>query len=175
MMRAGENEFRRLVDEHKSMVFSIALRILGERGAAEEAAQDVFLKLHSSLKSLESADHVTFWLRRVAIHRATDYLRRRAHRPESGAEEWQEDRHAAPETSLSARGIETRLEAMLLSLPEALRAPAVLRYQEGMEPEEIAQVLGQPVATVKSNLQRGVELLRRKSSVVLKEFIRGSA
>jgi RNA polymerase sigma-70 factor (ECF subfamily) len=64
---------------------------------------------------------------------------------------------------------------MLLSLPENLRAPTVLRYQEGLEPEEIALVLSQPVATVRSNLQRAIELLRRKSSVVLKEFIRGSA
>jgi len=174
-MRAGEEDFRRLVDEHKSMVFSIVLRILGERGAAEEAAQDVFLELHASLKRLESDDHVVFWLRRVAVHRATDCLRRRAHHPEAGAEEWQEERHAALETPPSAGALEMRVEAMLLSLPENLRAPTVLRYQEGLEPEEIARLLSQPVATVRSNLQRAIELLRRKSSVVLKEFIRGSA
>lgn len=174
-MRAGEDDFRRLVDEHKSMVFSIALRILGERGAAEEAAQDVFLKLYSSLKNLESEDHIVFWLRRVAVHRATDCLRRRARHPEAHAEEWQEGNHAALETSPPAGALEVRMEEMLLSLPENLRAPTVLRFQEGLEPEEIARVLSQPVATVRSNLQRAIELLRRKSSVVLKEFIRGSA
>lgn len=173
-MRAGEDEFRRLVDEHKTMVFSIALRIIGERGAAEEVAQDVFLKLYSALKRLESADHVAFWLRRVTIHRAVDYVRRRARRPEAGAEEWREERGGIVGTSQTCGGaLEMRLEKMLLSLPEALRAALVLRYQEDLEPEEIAQVLSKPVATVKSNLQRGIELLRRKSSVALKEFIRG--
>ena len=50
--------FRELVGQHQSMVFSIALRICRDRGAAEEIAQDVFLELHRNLRKLKSAEHV---------------------------------------------------------------------------------------------------------------------
>jgi RNA polymerase sigma-70 factor (ECF subfamily) len=53
-----------------------------------------------------------------------------------------------------------------------MRVAVVLRYQEEMSPNEIAALLGQPVATVKSNLQRGLQLLRRKAAVTMKEYVR---
>lgn len=159
------------------MVFSIALRLLGERGAAEEVAQDVFVELHGALAGLASREHVLFWLRRVAAHRAIDCARRRRVRPEAFAEEWVDEVHDGSASlriarAVSAGAVGTRLERMLLSLPEAMRTAVVLRYQEEMTPAEIADVLAQPVATVKSNLQRGLELLRQKAEVVLKEFVR---
>src|SRR5207302_11087457 len=70
-------EFDALVRQHQAMVFSIALHFLRDRSAAEELAQDVFLQLHRHLGALQSADHVTFWLRRVTAHRCIDYSRRR--------------------------------------------------------------------------------------------------
>ena len=172
-MRVDEQGFRGLVEEHQSMVFSLALRMLGDRGAAEEVAQDVFVELHHAMRSLESDEHVRFWLRRVASHRALDFLRRRRTRPEAFAEEWTEQLNNGVSSRMPAGdAMETRLERMLLSLPESMRAAVVLRYQEEMSPVEIAGVLSQPVATVKSNLQRGLEMLRRKAEVVLKEFVR---
>ncbi len=61
---------------------------------------------------------------------------------------------------------------MLAGLPESQRSALILRYQEELTPEEIARTLEQPVATVKSNLQRGLQLLRRKAQVTLKEYVR---
>jgi RNA polymerase sigma-70 factor (ECF subfamily) len=172
-MRADDAEFRGLVEEHQSMVFSIALRILGDRGAAEEVAQDAFLDLYRALESLESKEHMRFWLRRVAVHRSTDCLRRRFARPELSAEEWKEQHgDGLRGRDIGSGAVGVRLEHMLMSLPERLRVAVVLRYQEDMAPNEIAAVLGEPLATVKSNLQRGLEMLRRKSSVMLKEFVR---
>lgn len=179
-MTLKEKDFRSLVEEHQSMVFSIALRIVGERGAAEEVAQDAFLELHAALERMESDDHVRFWLRRVTVNRATDCLRRRAVRPEFKAEEWQDEWQTELQDRFGAQAgaerraarVEVRLEEMVASLPDALRGAVVLRYQEDLDPAEIAHVLGQPVATVKSNLQRGLGLLRRKAGVMLKEFIR---
>lgn len=154
------------------MVFSIAVRILGERGAAEEVAQDVFLELYGALGKVESAEHAKFWLRRVTVFRATDLLRRRAKQPEFRAEEWLEDLSVRLSKEPGEEPVMVRLEQMLLSLPEGLRGAVVLRYQEEMLPEEIAAALSQPVATVKSNLQRGLGLLRKKAEVTLKEFRR---
>jgi RNA polymerase sigma-70 factor (ECF subfamily) len=172
-MKVETAEFRELVEQHQSMVFSIALRILGDRGAAEEVAQDVFVELHGSLGRLESEEHVRFWLRRVAAHRSTDYLRRRLSRPEFMAEEWTEQHdHRASMRSIGDGALGMRLEQMLLSLPQGLRAAIVLRYQEDLTPDEIAKTLEQPLATVKSNLQRGLEMLRRKAGSMLKEYVR---
>src|ERR1700742_3135046 len=94
-------EFRTLVETHQRMVFSIALRVTGEYGTAEEVAQDAFLELHRELNAkarLDSEDHVRFWLRRVTVHRATDALRKRSRQPETAAEEWMEEQHTADES-----------------------------------------------------------------------------
>jgi RNA polymerase sigma-70 factor (ECF subfamily) len=171
-MQATDHQFRQFVEQHQTMVFSIALRLLGERGVAEEVAQDCFVELYRSLDRIESPEHLRFWLRRVAVHRATDGLRRRALRPESQADEWMEQHGDGRSASEGNRRLDSRIETVLMSLPEAMRVAVVLRYQEEMRPEEIAALLGQPIATTKSNLQRGLELLRRKSSVLLKEFVR---
>ena len=62
-MAMETEEFRRLIETHQRMVFSLALRIAGEYGTAEEVAQDVLVALHRSGEGLESEDHVRFWLR----------------------------------------------------------------------------------------------------------------
>lgn len=66
-----------------------------------------------------------------------------------------------------------RLEQLLATLPEAQRAALILRYQEDMLPDEIAAALHTPVATVKSQLQRGLKLLRAKATNHLREYLRG--
>jgi RNA polymerase sigma-70 factor (ECF subfamily) len=158
------------------MVFSLALRVTGEYGTAEEVAQDTFLELFRTGGKLESEDHIRFWLRRVTVHRATDALRRRSRRPEAAADEWMEEQHAGSDfgstTDAVSAAVVARLEELLLALPETLRVAIVLRYQEEMLPEEIAKLLGQPLATVKSHLQRGLQLLRRKAAITMKEYVR---
>ena len=166
-------EFRRVVETHGRTVFSIALRITRDTGTAEEVAQDVFLELHRSAERLESEDHVRFWLRRVAVHRSTDALRRHFRRPESHAEEWIDEQHSVGRSDSGLdNGMARRLELAVGSLPESLRVAVVLRYGEEMTPDEIGRLLGQPLATVKSNLQRGLKLLRQKAAVTMKEYVR---
>lgn len=69
-------------------------------------------------------------------------------------------------------GVSGRLESMVGSLPEAMRVAVVLRYAEDMTPEEISVSLKQPLPTVKSNLQRGLKLLRQKAAVTMKGYLR---
>jgi RNA polymerase sigma-70 factor (ECF subfamily) len=173
-MAMETTHFRRLVEEHQRMVFSIALRVAGEYGAAEEIAQDVFMELFRSAEKLNGEDHVRYWLRRVTVHRATDALRRKSRQPESSADEWMDELHTPPNDgeATASYGIAARLDELLQSLPENLRVPVVLRYQEDMSPDEIATLLGQPLATVKSHLQRGLKWMRQKADVTMKEYVR---
>jgi len=153
-----------LLAKHQAMVFSIALRITCDRSLAEEVTQDVFLELHRNLGGMASEDHALFWLRKVSAHRAIDAVRRLARIPEAT-----DDAAELPgESSSSDPMLARRLQQLVAGLPENIRAVIVLRYQEDLMPEEISRTLNMPVATVKSNLQRGLELLRRKTEKVLR-------
>lgn len=171
-MDQSPQSFRAIVERHQARVFSIAFRIVGEMGAAEEVAQDVFLELHRALPKLESEEHVTAWLRRVVCHRATDALRRRAVRCDTSAEEYQDGMELRPIVR-DFLPLMNRVEQLLLTLPPAQRAVMLLHYQEDLEPEDIALELGMPQATVRSHLQRALKMLRAKAERTLKEYSRG--
>lgn len=160
-------DFAGLVRQHQAMVFSICWHILRDRAVAEELAQDVFLSLHQHLAGLESPEHVVFWLRRVSSNRALDVLRRRQRRPMVSLEN-------APEpVAVSSTGdpmLGSALRRVVAALPEKARAIVVLRYQEDLDTAEIARILGIPVGTVKSQLQRALGLLREKLSRRLGEI-----
>jgi RNA polymerase sigma-70 factor (ECF subfamily) len=156
-------DFEALLRRHQSMVYSIALRITGERGSAEEVAQDVFLKLYGHLDGLESETHVVWWLRKVASRRAIDAARHSSRLPQTDL-----DAIDLPDETGNGDALLTRhLERLVAQLPEQMRAVIVLRYQEDLMPTEIAQILEMPVATVKSNLQRGLQLLRHETERTL--------
>ncbi|HEX5236565.1 MAG TPA: sigma-70 family RNA polymerase sigma factor [Silvibacterium sp.] len=171
-MNKSTEQFAETLEQHQGRVFSIAFRILGESGAAEEVAQDVFLELHRNLPRLASEDHVVAWLRRVTCHRATDVLRRRTARRAGAMEELQEEMAQVPLPPASSP-LMNRMEQLLMTLPPVQRTIMVLRYQEDIEPEDIAIELAMPLATVRSHLQRALKLLRAKAERTLKEYIRG--
>jgi len=172
MAHDWQPDFESLVDEHQAMVYSLAFRMTGDRGLAEEIAQDVFLELDRNLPRIDGPEHACAWLRRVTMSRSTDALRRRRVRGTDLWVELQEQHGMAAEERTSP--VAARLERLLATLPEAQRLALILRYQEEMLPEEIAVLVKAPVATVKSQLQRGLKLLRAKANSQLKEFIRGA-
>jgi RNA polymerase sigma-70 factor (ECF subfamily) len=159
--RAGEWEFASLVRQHQAMVFSVAWHFLRDRALAEELAQEVFLALYQHLSTLESPEHILFWLRKVTTHRALDVARRRQRRPMVSLED-------APEpVAVTAPGdpmLGAALRKLIAALPAKARMVVVLRYQEDLDPTEIASILGIPIGTVKSQLQRALMLLRGKLS-----------
>jgi RNA polymerase sigma-70 factor (ECF subfamily) len=152
-------EFGELVRRHQSMVYSLAWRFLHDRALAEEVAQEVFLSLHRNLRSIQSSAHAVSWLRKVALQRAIDEGRRRLRRPAVALELVAEP--AAGEAARDPMLAET-LRRLVASLPEAPRMVMVLRYQEDLDPSEIAETLSMPLGTVKSHLQRSLALLREK-------------
>lgn len=169
----AQREFAALVGEHQSMVFSIALHYLHSRESAEEVAQEVFLQLYRHEDRLASREHVAAWLRRVACHRAIDYARRRRLDPRTSLAECPEAASAAapPDAAGDDPMLRERLRKLVQSLPEKARTVMILRYQEDLDPEEIARTLEMPVRTVKSHLQRSLALLREKLSRARGELV----
>jgi RNA polymerase sigma-70 factor, ECF subfamily len=163
-------EFREVVEAHQSRVYSIAYRVLGDRGAAEEVAQDVFLELYRVFDSIASGEHLTAWLRRVAVHRATDALRRRP-RTLHGAARFEDWMTETPREEGSLP-LASEVERLLLALPLAQRVVVLLRYQEDLLPGEIAETLDMPLSTVKSTLQRALKVMRARGEDTLKEYTR---
>jgi RNA polymerase sigma-70 factor (ECF subfamily) len=152
--------FGSLVRQHQSMVYSLALRFLREPSAAEDVAQDAFLELYRNLGRLQSPSHVRFWLRRVTANRCIDRIRQRtAHAEDAFDEDVPE-----PEAPVIQRDLllESRLRDLVAELTPNARMVVILRYQEDLEPAEIAETLGMPLNTVKSHLRRSLAALRAK-------------
>jgi RNA polymerase sigma-70 factor, ECF subfamily len=149
--------FGTLVRAHQRSVYSLALRMLNDRHQAEDLAQEVFLQLYRSLASVESEEHLGFWLRRVTMHRAIDRLRRE---PKYLASPLADAELVAGETADADPLLERRLRALLEKLAPAARAVVVLRYQQDLDPVEIGRTLKMSVNTVKSHLKRSLAQLR---------------
>ena len=158
--------FAEIVRQHQGMVFSLACYFLRDRWLAEELAQEVFLNLHQNLSAIKSAAHLTFWLRKVTSHRCIDQARRQKVRPQVSLDDVPEP---VAETSEGDFMLSDMLRRVVDTLPEKARMVVVLRYQEDLEPAEIARVLDMPVNTVKSHLRRSLALLRDKLSRSLGE------
>jgi RNA polymerase sigma-70 factor (ECF subfamily) len=156
---ASALDFAEMLRANQSMVFSLALHFLRDHSAAEEVAQDVFLRLYRKLDELESDRHVVFWLRKVTSRCCIDYVRKRGSRLNVALEDTVEP--AAAERQGDPL-LNRRLRQLIATLPEKPRMVMVLRYQEDLTPEEIADVLEMPVRTVKSHLHRSLGILREK-------------
>jgi RNA polymerase sigma-70 factor (ECF subfamily) len=154
-------EFDELVREHQAMVYSVAYHFFRDRALAEDLAQEVFLRLHGAAADLESAAHARFWLRKAISRLCIDESRRRRFRRRLELSEVPEP-SAQPE-----RGdvfLSATLRSLISTLPEGARLAMILRYQEDLEPGEIAVILNLPVSTVKSHLYRSLAVLRVKLS-----------
>jgi RNA polymerase sigma-70 factor (ECF subfamily) len=148
------------------MVYGLARHFLHDQPAAEDLAQEVFLQLYRDISGLATDAHVVHWLRRVTCHKAIDRLRRSKIRPEISLESAPEP--VAPCSAEDPMLLE-RIRTLVASLPPDLRMAVVLRYQEDLNPAEIAEVLGLPVRKVKGQLHKGLTMLREKARRYLGE------
>lgn len=157
--RSGDQAaFADLVREHQSMVFSLAINFFRNRSAAEDVAQEVFIHLYQNLGSIQNVEHLRYWLRKVTSHRCIDQSRRQRMQTVSVDD--------APEPvsmfDMPDALMRTTLRRIVASLPEKPRLVVTLRYQEDLDPSEIADVLDMPVNTVKSHLRRSLAILKEK-------------
>ncbi len=165
--RAGdEAAWRELVSRHARRVFGVVYRFTGRVDEAEDLTQEVFLKVFQSLGRYQfEGGTFAAWLATVARHHAIDHYRRRREERLRADVETLESLPGSGDGPLRAAEKAERarfVHAGLRALPPDLRAPIVLCDLQGLPYEEAARLLGLPLGTVKSRLNRGrLELARR--------------
>jgi len=153
-----EAAFEELMRMHERQVLRTALRLLGRREDAEDAAQEVFLRLYKNLRGFRALAEIRPWLYRVTVNFSYDLGRKRrrfvAELP---------DEVAVVQTQESGVSLEQRRELLaeaLAYLPEKERAAVVLREVEGLETAEVAEILGSTPVTVRTQVSTGRARLR---------------
>ena len=154
--------FAELVREHQSMVYSLARYFLRDAAIAEDVAQEVFLHLYQNLASIESPAHLKFWLRKVAGHRCIDCARRQKSQATKSSVSLDDAPEPVSLFEMPDSMMRTTIRRFVSTLPEKPRLVVTLRYQEDLDPTEIAQILEMPLNTVKSHLRRSLVILKEK-------------
>jgi RNA polymerase sigma-70 factor (ECF subfamily) len=172
--REGDlNSFNRLVLEYQEGAFNVALRMLGEVPAAEDAAQTAFISAYRSLHQYRGGSFKA-WVLRMVTNACYDELRRRKRRPTvpldgdtEGDEPALEESLAAadpgapdPQLALEQLELEHAIQHCLDALPVEFRAAVILADIEGLDYDDIARASGTPLGTIKSRLARARFKLR---------------
>jgi RNA polymerase sigma factor (sigma-70 family) len=169
LARDLDGAFEELVRGHERLLYGLALRVVGDARDAEEVAQDAFERAYLALAGYPpervAAMRLRPWLARIALNLARNRLRRRTPptRPlEDGDGEPLPLAAPGEEPAAAAERREDRERwaELLAGLPARYREAVVLRHVEDLPYAEVAEVLGQPVGTVKTHVHRGVRLLR---------------
>jgi RNA polymerase sigma-70 factor (ECF subfamily) len=154
--------FERLFLEEYPKVLAIAYRVLADRGAAEDVAQEVFLKFHRRLSP--DSDRAAGWLHAAAVHTALNVIRgerRRAQRETAHALDPAQPPATNPERLVEEAAVRREVRQALRKLPQRTAALLVLRYS-GLSYAEVATALGTKVGNVGTLLRRAEEALRKE-------------
>ena len=146
----GPGAFEEAMRRHERLVLVTALRLLGNLPDAQDAAQEVFLRLYRHRRMLESPA-LPSWLYRVTVNVCHDLARRR---PAGELEREPADEGPDPQQGVLAAERSRVLQMSLRALPEKERAALVLRDLEGFSTAGVAQILGSSEATVRSQVSR---------------------
>jgi RNA polymerase sigma factor (sigma-70 family) len=152
-----------VVEKHSARVYRLAYRLTGNTHDAEDLTQEVFVRVFRSLSSYTPG---TFegWLHRITTNLFLDQARRKAKiRFDALAEDADlrmPGRVPSPDTQLAEGMLDADIEAALAELPPEFRAAVVLCDIEGLSYDEIADVLGAKLGTVRSRIHRGRKMLR---------------
>jgi RNA polymerase sigma-70 factor (ECF subfamily) len=166
-----DTAFETFIKAYQNMVFSTAVRLLGNPVDAKDIAQEVFLKAHARFNQLADNPSAGGWLKKVTTNLCLNHLTRYRARWRFFSEMVAEDSHLSYEESLAAENrfqqeeeLQHRrhyLEKALLRLPSNQRVPLVLYHFEEMPYEAIAQKLGVSLSKIKTDIHRGRKSLKQ--------------
>lgn len=164
--------YTELLSRYRGRVFGLALRMVQNTEDASDIAQEAFVKAFQSLASFDLNKSFGAWIAKITANLCIDHYRRRRLTLVSldapaesarGERPWEfADNRPDPDAILSRTESERQLEELVQSLPLRYRMVVLLRYQEDLAYEEIAEVLAVPLGTVKARLHRAHHMLKRK-------------
>jgi RNA polymerase sigma-70 factor, ECF subfamily len=160
-MKAGDQgAMAELYDRYSSIVYAVALRVLGDTGAAEDVLQEVFLQLWRNPSAFDSArGSLAAWLAVITRNRAIDALRKR--KPETDIE------HVivsvAPDLVSDAdrTRVAAKIRGVISTMPSPQKNALEMAYFEGLSHSEIANKTGEPLGTIKTRIRAGLLALRK--------------
>jgi RNA polymerase sigma-70 factor (ECF subfamily) len=187
-LQAGSDDaFRQLIAQYSGPLFSLLLRSLADPADAADVTQDVFIKVFRSIGGFHGDSSLKTWIYRIAMHEASNsrrwWVRHKKAEitiddsvPEDDSElhfslrDTLADQRESPFESARQAQLRATVEAALREVPESFRTVVILREVEGMSYDEIADILGIHMGTVKSRLLRGRAALRTILGARLPEF-----
>lgn len=178
-IEGSELAFRTLVERYQRPVFSLVLRMVRDRGIAEDVTQEVFVKAWLALARYDPRRRFASWLFKIASNAAIDQLRRKklpttsieSSDPDHSSilDRIEDERSESPDTLVKRRELSSALEAAVAALRPEYRLVVLLRFREELPYRDIAEATGMPLGTVKTNLRRArreIEERLRKDGVV---------
>jgi RNA polymerase sigma-70 factor (ECF subfamily) len=156
---AGDTSaFRPLVERYQRLLFTVALRMLGDHDQATDAAQDAFVRAYEKLATYDRSSKFFSWLYRILVNECLNQRRaRRGREPLNPAMAGPDN----PLEALQASERRTRVQHAIARLPRAQREVIVLRHFTGLSYQEIAELIDVPEKTVKSRLYDARQQLGR--------------
>jgi RNA polymerase sigma-70 factor (ECF subfamily) len=157
-----------LYERFRNPVFNVALRIVGDHESASDVLQDVFLVLFRKIHRFKARSVFASWVYRITVNTALDHLRRRRRGPTLTCSSALLDPApdmgdmSLPERRVARGDLERHVQLALMTLSDRLRIVIVLRYLEGLSYQDIADILGCSIGTVKSRLNRAHTAMKRE-------------
>ncbi len=166
ILSGKQDLYARLVDQYKSYAFTIALKVLNNRSEAEEAAQDAFVKAFHYLKGFNRQARFSTWLYRIVFNTAVSYKRK--NKQVLSSIEFHDHAHEE-ESSLEKDDKQVFVSQAMEHLNEADRLAIQLYYIKEFSLEEVAELMGQNMNTLKVRIHRARQRLADALKRILKE------
>jgi RNA polymerase sigma-70 factor (ECF subfamily) len=177
VQRGDKNAFNLLVSKYQHKVASLVTRYVSNQSDVSDVVQEAFIKAYRALPEFRGESAFYTWLYRIAVNTAKNYLTAQGRRPpdldvdcsDAELQEGAEAMHelANPENLILSDEIQRMVVATLESLPEDLRTAITLREIEGLSYEEIAEIMGCPVGTVRSRIFRARDAIDKQIQPLL--------
>jgi RNA polymerase sigma-70 factor (ECF subfamily) len=164
-----EGSFEELVRRYQRPISAYVYRMVGNYESALDLTQEIFIKVYSSLGRYREEFKFSTWIYKIAHNSAVDHLRRNATREQSlviGTEGDQfdlplESGRLSPEQESERKERRVEIESVVRTLPANYRELIILRHSQDLSYEEIVEVTGLPLGTVKNRLFRAREMMRQ--------------
>ena len=165
-----EGSFEELVRRYQRPISAYVYRMVGNYESALDLTQEIFIKVYSSLRRYRAEFKFSTWISKIAHNSAVDHLRRNATREQSlvvGPEGDQydlpiESGRLTPEQESERKERRVEIESVVRALPANYRELIILRHSQDLSYEEIVEVTGLPLGTVKNRLFRAREMMRQQ-------------